>query len=101
MEKKIRRLEIAVIVLSVLFVVSIFVSVYSVSQITMLANKIPDYKEVKADIKLLNDIYQVSSVKADSLHVKDNVIKGYDYTVDKASEFIGFLKKKKNERHKD
>ena len=98
MEKKIKRLEIAVVVLSILFVFSIFVSIYAVSQITMLANKIPDYKEVKEDIKFLKGAYDVTSEKADSLHVKEKVVKGYDYTVEKAGDLIDYLKEKKEKR---
>lgn len=98
MEKKIRRLEIAVIALAFMFVISLCVSIYAATQITILSSKIPNYKEIKEDIKLLNDVYHVTAVKADSLHVKEKVIKGYDYTVDKAGELVEFLKEQKKNR---
>lgn len=100
MEKKIKRLEIAVVILSILFVFSIFVSIYAVSQITMLSNKIPSYSEVKEDIKFLKGAYEVTANKADSLHLKEKVVKGYDYTVDKASDLVDYLKEQK-EKHYD
>lgn len=99
MEKKIRRLEIAVVVLSILFVFSIFVSIYAVSQITMLSNKIPSYTEVKEDIKFLKGAYLVTEKKVDSLHIKDKVVKGYDYTVDKASDLVDYLKEQKKKHY--
>ena len=100
MEKRLKRLEIAVVVLSILFVFSIFVSIYAVSQITMLSNKIPSYTEVKEDIKFLKGAYLVTEKKVDSLHIKDKVVKGYDYTVDKASDLVHYLKEQK-EKHYD
>jgi hypothetical protein len=98
MEKRIKRLEIAVITLSIMFVISIFVSIYAVTQIRLVAAKIPDYKEIKEDLKTLKSVYVYGSTKVDSMHVKEKIVKGYDYTVEKTGEFIDFLKKQKDKR---
>jgi len=99
MEKKIKRLEIAVITLSIMFVISIFVSIYAITQIKLVAAKIPDYKEIKEDLKVLKSVYVYGSTKVDSMHVKEKVVKGYDYTVEKAGEFVDFLKEQKEKRY--
>ena len=99
MEKRIKRLEIAVITLSIMFVVSIFVSIYAVSQIKLVAAKIPDYKEIKEDLKTLKSVYVYGATKVDSMHVKEKAIKAYDYTVDKASDFVNYLKEQKEKRY--
>jgi hypothetical protein len=39
------------------------------------------------------------STKVDSMHVKEKVVKGYDYTVEKAGEFVDFLKEQKEKRY--
>lgn len=98
-DRKTRPLKIAVVVLSILFVFSIFVSIYAVSQITMLSNKIPSYTEVKEDIKFLKGAYLVTEKKVDSLHITDKVVKGYDYTVDKAGDLVNYLKEQKDKRY--
>ena len=99
MEKRIKRLEIAVVVLSILFVFSIFISIYAVSQIKLVADKIPDYKEIKEDLKTLKSVYKYSSDRVDSMHVKEKAVKAYDYTVDKAGEFVNYLKEQKEKRY--
>jgi hypothetical protein len=65
----------------------------------MLSNKIPSYTEVKEDIKFLKGAYLVTEKKVDSLHITDKVVKGYDYTVDKASDLVGYLKEQKEKRY--
>jgi hypothetical protein len=83
MERRIKRLERAVIILSVLFVLSIFTSIYSAMQIRAVASKIPSYSEIKKDIQTLNTIYKISEVK---------VPKAYNYTKVKVSEAYSYSK---------
>jgi predicted PurR-regulated permease PerM len=75
-ESKIKRLEIAVISLSILFVLSIFVSMYGFYQIKSLSDKIPSYKEIKEDIKFIKNNYP---------RTKEKIVAGYEYTKEKTS----------------
>ena len=95
MEKRIKRLEIAVIVLTIVFVLSIFVSIYTVSQITMLSNKTPSYKEVKEDIKFIKTAYVISESKVREMHIQENLTKGYNYTTEKTSQLVDYIKEQK------
>lgn len=96
MEKRIKRLEIAVIILTILFVLSIFISIYTVSQITMLSNKIPSYKEIKEDIKFIKSAYVVSESKVKEMHIQEKLTKGYNYTTEKTSQLVGYIKEQKD-----
>lgn len=98
MEKRLKRLEIAVVVLSILFVLSIFVSIYAVSQITMLSNKIPSYTEIKNDIKYIKAAYVVSEAKVKEMHVQETVSKAYNYTSEKTGALVDYLKEQR-EKH--
>lgn len=99
MEKRLKRLEIAVVILSILFVLSIFVSIYAVGQITMLANKIPSYTEVKEDIKYIKAAYIVSEAKVKEMHVQETVSKAYNYTSEKTGALVDYLKKQKKKHY--
>ena len=99
MEKRIKRLEMAVITLAIMFGISLFISFVAVCQIKMLSDKVPDYKEIKEDLKFVKSAYIYSATKVDSMHVKEKAVKAYDYTVDKASDFVNYLKEQKEKRY--
>ena len=96
MEKRIKRLERAVITLSVLFVISVFASIYSAIQIRSVADKIPSYQEIKEDIKTLNKIYKVSEVQVPKAYnyTKEKAVQSYTYTKEKTNELIKYVKSK-------
>jgi len=96
MEKKIKRLEIAVVCLSILFVVSIFFTMYAITQIKLIADKIPNYTEIKQDVKYLKDAYD--STTKDSVSIKEKITKTYDSALNKSGEVINFLKKQRHEQ---
>jgi predicted PurR-regulated permease PerM len=98
-EKRIKRLEIAVIILSILFIISVTVSIYSAIQIRTVASKVPSYKEIKEDIKALNNLYKISEVKVPKAYnyTKEKAVEGYDYTKEKASELMNYFKEKTEE----
>lgn len=102
MEKRIKRLEIAVITLLILFFVSIFFSIYSASQIRTVASKIPDYKEIKEDIKTLNQIYKISEVKIPKAYdyTKNKVNQGYEYSKNKLTELVDLIPIKHEKKNK-
>jgi hypothetical protein len=87
LEVRVRRLEIAVIALALAFVLSICVSAYGFLQITALSNKIPDYKELKSDIKMIKKLSKDLAPV-----VKNKVVDGYKYTKDKASDIVDYFK---------
>jgi predicted PurR-regulated permease PerM len=97
MEKRIKRLERAVIVLSVLFVMSVFASIYSAIQIRSVANKIPSYQEIKSDIQTLNKMYKISAVQVPKAYdyASEKVLEGSVYAKAKTNEIISYFKEKK------
>lgn len=98
-EKRVKRLELAVIVLSGLFIISISATLFAVAQINILSDKIPNYHEVKEDIKSAKIFYDSTSVKMDSAHVKERVINAYDKTVDNGAKLFNHLKELKDKRN--
>lgn len=102
MEKRVKRLEIAVIVLLIMFFVSVFVSIYSAFQIKAVASKIPDYKEIKEDIKTLNQIYKISEVKIPKAYdyTKIKVSQGYEYSKNKLTELVDLIPIKHEKKNK-
>lgn len=94
--KQIKRLWTAVIILSILFITSIGVSIYSVFQIKSVASKIPSYTEIKNDIKALNNLYKVSEVQVPKAYnyTKEKAVEGYEYTKEKAGQLVDFIKEK-------
>jgi len=101
-EKQIKRLWIAVIVLSILFVTSIGVSIYSAFQIRSVASKIPSYTEIKNDIKTLNNLYKVSEVQVPKAYnyTKEKAVAGYEYTKEKTSQLFEYIKEKTTDEKK-
>ena len=99
-EYRIKRLEITVVILAVLLLVSVFATVYSAIQIRTVASSIPSYKEIKEDIKTLNNIYKVSEVKIPKAYkyTKEKASQGYDYTKEKATELIDYFSKDKEKK---
>lgn len=99
-EKRIKRLEIAVVILSILFIISVTVSIYSAIQIRAVASKVPSYKEIKEDIVALNKLYKISEVQVPKAYnyTKDKAVKGYDYTKEKASELMDYIKEKTHDK---
>lgn len=83
LHKRIQRLEIAVVMLSVLFVILIITTFYVSAQVKAVSDKIPSYNEIKEDIKTLNKIYKVSEVE---------VPKAYNYTKGKTLELFEYIK---------
>jgi len=94
--KQIKRLWIAVIVLSFLFVTSIGVSIYSAMQIRTVASKIPSYHEIKEDIKTLNNLYKVSEVQVPKAYnyTKEKTSQAYKYSKEKASQLVEYFEDK-------
>lgn len=94
--KQIKRLWTAVIILSILFITSIGVSIYSAFQIKSVASKIPSYTEIKNDIKTLNNLYKVSEAQVPKVYnyTKEKAVEGYEYTKDKAGQLVDFIKEK-------
>lgn len=99
MDNKIKRLQIAILILSAMFVISVSVSIYAAAQIRLIAEKLPNYNELKNDIKTLKTAYETYTSQPDSLKLKTKLIKQYDYSVDKAGELIDYLKEQKQKRH--
>jgi len=95
-EKRIKRLERIVIILSILFIVSVLTSIYSAIQIKTVANKVPSYQELKKDIQALNQLCKISEVKVPQAYnfTKDKAVKGYEYSKEKTNELIDYIKKK-------
>lgn len=89
-ETRIKRLEMGVIALSVAFVVSICVSIYGFLQIAALSSKLPSYHELKEDVKILKGAYDVTKEKAPV--VKKAIVDSYEYTKDKASDLMIYIK---------
>lgn len=102
MSKRIKRLEIAVIVLCFLFVVSVSTSIWSAMQIRTMASSLPSYKELKEDIKTLNAVYKISVDKAPKVYnyTKAKTIQGYEYGKEKTNALIDFFKEKTKEDKK-
>jgi predicted PurR-regulated permease PerM len=98
-EKRIKRLEVTVVILAALLLISVFATVYSAIQIKTVVSSIPNYKEIKEDIKTLNAIYKVSEVKIPKAYnyTKEKAVNGYDYASDKASDLLNYIKEKTNE----
>lgn len=103
-ERKVKRLQIAVVALGILFVLSICVSIYSAMQIRMVANNLPSYKEIKEDIKTLNSIYCVSKVEVPKAYnytkekanvAKEKINVAYEYSKEKTNSIISYFKEKK------
>lgn len=96
METKIKRLQVAVVVLFVLFIISVSTSIYSAIQIKTLTNSIPSYKDIKEDIKALNEIYKISETKVPEAYeyTKEKAIEGYEYGKEKTSKLINYIKDK-------
>ena len=99
METKVKRLQIVVFILSIMFVISVSVSIYAASQIRLIADKLPNYNELKSDVKTLKAAYEVYSNQPDSLKLKTKLVKQYDYSIDKVSEFAGYLIEKRKQRN--
>ena len=95
-ENRIKRLEISVITLSIMLVFSLSISIYGTLQIMALSSKIPSYKEIKEDIKLVKNAYEFSKSKAPI--VKNAVVDSYEYTKEKANGVIDYFKKDKNDK---
>ena len=89
-ETRIKRLEIAVIALAVAFIVSICVSIFAYMQIATLSSKLPSYHELKEDVKILKGAYDVTKEKVPV--VKKAVVDSYEYTKDKASDLMIYIK---------
>ena len=101
-EKRIKRLEIMVVILSILFVTSIGVSIYSAFQIRSVASKIPSYTEIKNDIKTLNNLYKVSEVQVPKAYnyTKEKTVQAYEYSKEKTGQLINFIKDKTTDEKK-
>lgn len=95
-EARIKRLEIAVIALSVAFVVSICVSIFAYMQIAALSSKLPSYHELKEDVKILKGAYEVTKEKAPV--VKKAIVDSYEYTKDKAEGLVDYFKGDKEKK---
>lgn len=95
MGNRIRRLEIAVVILSIMFLGTLGMSVYCAVQMEALVAKVPSYHEIKEDIKTLNKMYKVSEVQVPKAYkyTKEKVSVGYDYTKEKTSELVNYIKK--------
>jgi hypothetical protein len=89
-EQRIKRLEVAVIALSVAFFASLLISFLAYMQILTFSSKIPDYKEIKEDIKTLKGAYDVAKDKAPV--VKEAVVNSYEYTKEKAGDLVDYFK---------
>ena len=87
MENKIKRLQSAVIILTVLFFISVSFSIYSAIQIKVIASKMLCYSEIKKDVLELNRLCTISETKFS---------KSSEYTRDKLSKGLEKLKKKKD-----
>ena len=98
--KKVNRLQIAVVILSCLFVVSVSVSIWSAMQIRIVSNSLPNYHEIKEDIKTLNNIYQVTSKKAPAVYnyTKEKAETSYTYTKGKVNDLVDYFKKDKEKK---
>lgn len=92
-EKRIKRLEIAVVALAFAFVVSIFISIFAYMQIAALSSKLPSYHELKEDVKIIKSAYEVTKDKAPV--VKKAVVDSYEYTKDKAGDLVDYFKGEK------
>lgn len=100
--KQIKRLWIAVIILSFLFFISVTASIYSAIQIKSVASKIPSYTEIKNDIKALNNLYKVSEVQVPKAYnyTKEKAVEGYKYTKEKTTQLINYIKDKTSDDKK-
>lgn len=105
-EQRIKRLETAVRILTVLFILSIGFSIYAFYQITAVTSKIPSYSELKEDVKSIRKLYDKSvdavpvvkeKVSDGYNYTKDKVSDGYDYTKEKVSDGYDYTKKKTND----
>lgn len=65
-------------------------SILAYLQILALSSKIPDYKEIKEDIKVIKQTYEVAKEKAPV--VKKAVVDSYEYTKDKAGDLVDYFK---------
>lgn len=95
-ETRIKRLEIAVIALSVSFVISICVSIFAYMQIATLSSKLPSYHELKEDVKILKGAYEVTKKKVPV--VKEAIVDGYEYTKNKTGDLIDYFKGDKEKK---
>jgi hypothetical protein len=96
MEKRVKRLEITVVALIIMLFISISISIYGVLQVAALTSKIPSYKEIKEDVKILKDVYVVTKEKAPV--VKDAIVDSYEYTKGKTNDVINYFKADKDEK---
>jgi len=93
LQKRVKRLEITVIILSVALIMSLCGIWYSAIQIKSIGSKIPSYQEIKQDIQTLNNLYKISEQKVPQAYdyTKDKVGKAYDYSKDKVKELTNFI----------
>lgn len=98
MEKRIKRLETAVVVLSVLFVLSLGLAGVAATELSAINKKIPDYNELKQDVQSLKTVYNVIEAKTDSLNIKETLTTAYDSTFSKSGQVINYLKKQRENK---
>lgn len=96
MGSRIRRLEIAVVILSIMFLGTLGMSVYCAVQMEALVAKVPSYHEIKEDIKTLNKMYKVSEVQVPKAYnyTKEKIGNGYDSVLVMSNQLVEQLKKK-------
>lgn len=92
LKKRIKRLEVTVVIMVILLCLTSFSAIFCAFQVHSVASKIPDYHELKSDVKKLNELYKVSEQKLPE--IKKGVTKAYDYTKEKTGELIDYVKEK-------
>lgn len=89
-ESQIKSLKRKVNVLVVLFALSMGTSIWAGLQVRHMADKLPDYHELKEDVKTLQTTYDNTKDKAHDVY--DNAVDGvenaYDNTKNKVNEYF-------------
>lgn len=86
MEEKVKRLERAVIILSLMTASMIGISVYAVRTLVEIKNKLPDYQELKTDVQAVKAYYE---------ETRDDAIKYGNKAINYGDKFINYLNKEK------
>lgn len=94
LEKRVKRLEVTIVILAITLVASMGFTVYGITQMLAFKSSIPSYKEIKEDVKQLKGVYNVTKEKAPKVYnyTKEKVSDGYDYTKDKVNGVIDYFK---------
>jgi predicted PurR-regulated permease PerM len=97
MEKRIKRLETAVIALALMLIATIVLAGVAATELSAINRKLPDYQELKHDVQSLKTVYDVVENKIDSTEIHQTLSTAYDSTLSKTNKAIEYLIKERQQ----